>query len=406
MEENNNSQHINDNDNNNIISQTTQNSNIFNIQKICNRCKYAVGVYECSNCPPGNNIFCFECDKNFHSNPNNINHVRKDITPKIINEKKNKEVIENILSKNNDNGEFLNNYVTKLTAIYEEDKANILSENDKIKKSIYINNDLHKNKVNYLMGKMNDIEFENNKNIKLINEKNDIQKHEILFNKESYINHLVNNNRNLEEINSNLKNEVNKRSKIINNHNLVVNNKNNIYEATIKKLKEENDMIKIIYNKKIELFLNRQNIEKNKIKKDYEFIINKLNLNYSASQKNYENFLMKKTEEIKNLKNSQKDEISKLNDNIMNLKSKLDELKTNNENLLNKNRELRAENAVLQENFARTINEFEYRQNQTNENKLKLLESEREFDQVKEYNDKLNRLTHGKFKKFKSKDKI
>ena len=212
--------------------------------------------------------------------------------------------------------------------------------------------------------------------------------------------------RNLEEVNSNLKNEVNKRNKIINDHNIVINNKKDIYEATMKKLKEENDMIKIIYNKKIELIFNRQNIEKNKIKNDYEFIINKLNLNYESSQKNYESFLNKKNEEIKNLKNSQKEEISKLNDNIMNLKIKFDELKNNNEKLLDENRELSAENAVLQENFARIINEFEYRNNQTNENKLKLIDTEREFDKVKEYNDKLNILTRGKFKKFKSKDEI
>ena len=401
-----------------------ENSNIQS-QQLCNRCKVKQGEYFCNECSPFN-IFCSNCDTFIHSLPSKRYHNRELIPQKIIyNETNQNESTlpfsnRSIQSNLNSNSQFisqnptyvyennLNNkndsktYINDIKNIYEGEKEELYNKNFILQKQLNDTQKKYESQILDLKNSLNEIKAKNEMEIKNIIENHEIELKRIVNEKDNQINYLYNHNFELEKANDELVTKVNQYSDLMNKNKFGFGDKMNNYENTIYSLQRDNDNMKDFYDKKINFFSQNFSTEKNQIIKSYEDTLEQLNNNYNDSKEKYNNIIKQRDDEIKDLIKQHRNETDKLIFTISELQKQLEEMRQDQENLMKINSQQKIEIDSLNENLEMAKKEIKFhikekRKIQENSDNFK-----KEFNKVKAENEKMRRLSYGKFQRSKT----
>ena len=401
-----------------------ENSNIQS-QQLCNRCKVKQGEYFCNECSPFN-IFCSNCDTFIHSLPSKRNHQRELIPQKIIyNETNQNESTlpfsnRSIQSNLNSNSQFIsqnptyvyeNNlknkndsktYINDIKNIYEGEKEELYNKNFILQKQLNDTQKKYESQILDLKNSINEIKAKNEMEIKKIIENHETELKRIVNEKDNQINYLYNHNFELEKANDELVTKVNQYSDLMNKNKFGFGNKMNNYENTIYSLQRDNDNMKDFYEKKINFFSQNFSTEKNKIINSYEDTLEQLNNNYNDSKEKYNNIIKQRDDEIKDLIKQHRNETDKLIFTISELQKQLEEMRQDQENLMKINSQQKIEIDSLNENLEMEKKEIKFhvkekRKIQENSDNFK-----KEFNKVKAENEKMRRLSYGKFQRSKT----
>ena len=401
-----------------------ENSNIQS-QQLCNRCKVKQGEYFCNECSPFN-IFCSNCDTFIHSLPSKRYHNRELIPQKIIyNETNQNESTlpfsnRSIQSNLNSNSQFisqnptyvyennLNNkndsktYINDIKNIYEGEKEELYNKNFILQKQLNDTQKKYESQILDLKNSLNEIKAKNEMEIKNLIENHEIELKRIVNEKDNQINYLYNHNFELEKANDELVTKVNQYSDLMNKNKFGFGDKMNNYENTIYSLQRDNDNMKDFYEKKINFFSQNFSTEKNQIIKSYEDTLEQLNNNYNDSKEKYNNIIKQRDDEIKDLIKQHRNETDKLIFTISELQKQLEEMRQDQENLMKINSQQKIEIDSLNENLEMAKKEIKFhikekRKIQENSDNFK-----KEFNKVKAENEKMRRLSYGKFQRSKT----
>ena len=401
-----------------------ENSNIQS-QQLCNRCKVKQGEYFCNECSPFN-IFCSNCDTFIHSLPSKRYHNRELIPQKIIyNETNQNESTlpfsnRSIQSNLNSNSQFisqnptyvyennLNNkndsktYINDIKNIYEGEKEELYNKNFILQKQLNDTQKKYESQILDLKNSLNEIKAKNEMEIKNLIENHEIELKRIVNEKDNQINYLYNHNFELEKANDELVTKVNQYSDLMNKNKFGFGDKMNNYENTIYSLQRDNDNMKDFYDKKINFFSQNFSTEKNQIIKSYEDTLEQLNNNYNDSKEKYNNIIKQRDDEIKDLIKQHRNETDKLIFTISELQKQLEEMRQDQENLMKINSQQKIEIDSLNENLEMAKKEIKFhikekRKIQENSDNFK-----KEFNKVKAENEKMRRLSYGKFQRSKT----
>ena len=401
-----------------------ENSNIQS-QQLCNRCKVKQGEYFCNECSPFN-IFCSNCDTFIHSLPSKRYHNRELIPQKIIyNETNQNESTlpfsnRSIQSNLNSNSQFIsqnptyvyeNNlknkndsktYINDIKNIYEGEKEELYNKNFILQKQLNDTQKKYESQILDLKNSLNEIKAKNEMEIKNIIENHEIELKRIVNEKDNQINYLYNHNFELEKANDELVTKVNQYSDLMNKNKFGFGDKMNNYENTIYSLQRDNDNMKDFYEKKINFFSQNFSTEKNKIINSYEDTLEQLNNNYNDSKEKYNNIIKQRDDEIKDLIKQHRNETDKLIFTISELQKQLEEMRQDQENLMKINSQQKIEIDSLNENLEMAKKEIKFhvkekRKIQENSDNFK-----KEFNKVKAENEKMRRLSYGKFQRSKT----
>lgn len=264
----------------------------------CDICNNNEGEYECQECS-GFKILCEKCDNFIHSMESKSNHNKKRIKQNNninlniqFNFDDNNDIKTNTNTNNNikkKSSPITNNYLEQIKSIYEQDKKLITTENDNLQREINTKESLYKFKINNLQNKLDELKFKNESNLRLMKDNHNMDIKQLITEKDFEINYLMNNNKELEKVNSELKAQLTEKmsgyaSEQSKYKDLLTN-----LEFTYNNLKKENTDIREFYESKINFLTENFNAEKNKLINSYELNIKQLNNDYNESKDKYIN---------------------------------------------------------------------------------------------------------------------
>ena len=404
-----------------------ENTNIQS-QQLCNRCRVKKGEYFCNECNPFN-IFCSNCDTFIHSLPSKRNHQRELIPQKIIyNETNQNESTlpfsnRSIQSNLNSNSQFIsqnptyiyennlnnlnnkndsNEYINDIKKVYEGEKEELYNKNFILQKQLNDTQKKYESQISDLKNTINELNAKNAMETKNLIENHEIELKRIVNEKDNQINYLYNHNFELEKANDELVTKVNKYSELMNKNKVGFNDKMNNYENTIFSLQKDNDDMKDFYEKKINFFTQNFSTEKNKIINSYEDTLEKLNNNYNDSKEKYNNIIKQRDDEIKDLIKQHRNETDKLNFTIFELQKQLEEMRQDQENLMKLNSKQKIEIDSLNENLEMAKKEIKFHVKEKKKMEENNENFKKEFNKVKNENEKMRRLSYGKFQRSKT----
>ena len=410
---------------------------------LCAICNLSKGEYICEQCPI-TKLFCSKCFNEIHKLPYNKNHQKSLVsssqnlqnsqtyisnahtqscryepliytpsekfgkTPqnyfseeKKSNEIKNYSFYNPITDANiNDKND---NYLENIRKIYEIDQYKILSENQQLQKELNITNDNHKREINNLYQSINDLKCKNENDIKILMNTHEFELKQILTEKDRQIDFLTNQNYELENANSELISKLNECNDVITKNKFHYNNKLSDYDSSIFLLEKENRNLKDFYENKIEFFLKQYDEEKNKLIYNYENHIEKNNQQYQEAKNKYEELLKSKNEEISEMEKNHKEEVDRLNENILYLKEQIKKFEETNQELNRKNTDLINENSNISEKYTKAQRDIDFQIKENQKIKAKNQETERKYKETKAYNQYIDRLAGRMFHRSKSK---
>ena len=404
-----------DNTNNVTLLQTTT----------CNRCKVNNGEVTCQECSPFN-VFCSNCDGYVHSLPSKRQHNRVSLqinsVDNLNNENQQKQMMfysvnqsqietlpysnrsvdmNNIgnISQQNQQGK---NYLNEIKQIYEGEKEELRNQNYLLEKSLSNTTNSLNQRIGDLEHSLNETNTKHAMEIKLLIYNHDEEIKRIVSEKDNQINYLYNQNFELQKANDELLTKLNQYADLINQNKLIYGDKIGSYENTICTLNKDLDELKNFYEKKIAFFTSNFSSEKNKIINSYENTIEKLNEGYNDSKNKYLNVINQRDNEIKELIVNHRTEIEDMNNTIEELKSNINMLRDDQEKLMKINAELKAEIGSQGESLERAKKEIRFHIKEKNKIEREIEGLSKNYTQLKVENDKMNRLTHGKFRKTKT----
>lgn len=385
------------------------NNNLFNNENkqinkeinTCDICKNNEGEYECQECSTFK-ILCSNCDNYIHSMESKSSHNRKKIM-------QGNNININIQSKFNDNNDIntnnniqkktspiTNNYLEQIKSIYEQDKKLITTENDNLQRKINTNESLYKYKINNLQNKLDELKFKNESNLRLMKDNHNMDIKQLITEKDFEINYLMNNNKELEKINSELKAQLTEKMSGYASEQSKYKDILTNLEFTYNNLKKEKMDIKEFYESKINFLIENFNAEKNKLINSYELNINQLNNDYNESKDKYINYFNKIDVDIEHNISENKIEIDKLKEKIKNLSTQVDELRDRRDNLIKINNELKFNNNNLNENFERVRKELIHEIKKKKLEEEKVQSTQREFNKAQKENKRISKRAQTK----------
>ena len=297
------------------------------------------------------------------------------------------------------------NYINEIRKIFEGEKEELINKNFLLQKSLNSTSDSLNQRIADLENQISEMNSKNAMEIKLLIENHEADLKRIVAEKDNQINYLYNQNFELEKANDELVHKVNEYADLVNQNKIIYGDKLTNYENTINSLHKDIDDIKNFYEKKISFFTSNFSSEKNKIINSYENTIEKLNIGYKDSKNKYISVINQRDIEIKELIMNHRNDTDKLNSTIAELKATIDSLRDDQEKLMKMNNEQKAEIDTLNESLERSKKEikFHIREKSKIEKDSEVLQ--KDLSQLKVQNEKMHRLTHGKFRRQKSTEK-
>ena len=392
--------------------------------ELCNRCKTKQVEFFCKDCSPFNK-FCSNCDTFIHSLPSKREHQRElihqnyndininDSTLPFSNNSFQSQVNShskyitqnpiyiyenNINSFNENKSQRYNNRINK---IYDEESNDLFKKNLLLQKELNNTHKKYESQILDLKNIINELKNKNSYEIKKLIEEYDNELKRIINEKDNEINYLNTHNFELEKQNNELVNKLNEYSELMNKNTNGLNEKVNDYENTIISLQKDNNNMKDFYEKKLNFFSQNFSSERDKIINSYEDMLEKLNSNNNDSKEKYYNIINERENEIKDLINKHKNETDNLKHVIIELQKQLEEIRLDQENLIQLNEELKNENDILNDYLDMAKKEIKFHIKEKRKIDENCKDYKSEYDKLKYENKKMQRLSHGKFKKNK-----
>ena len=396
------------------------------IDTLCNRCKTAPGNIACQECSPFN-IFCTNCDTYIHSLPSKRQHNRVCLSPNPLSSSpiqkqqlpstsqtaqsqietlpfsstKSLEMTNTLLSPTQSYQQPVNTYINDIKQIYEGEKEELRTQHYLLEKNFSNTSNALTQRIESLEQSLNETNTKHAMEIKLLIDNHDDEIKRIVSEKDNQINYLYNQNFELQKANDELLTKLNQYADVINQNKLIYGDKLGSYQNEICTLNKDLEELKTFYEKKIAFFTANFSSEKNKIINSYENTIEKLNEGYNDSKNKYLTVINQRDNEIKELIVAHRNEVEGLNNTIEELKSNVNMLRDDQEKLMKMNVELKAEIGSQGESFDRAKKEIRFHIKEKNKIEREVEGLSKSYTELKVENDKMNRLTHGKFRKGK-----
>ena len=367
---------------------------------MCEICQNEKGEYNCEECPTFK-ILCQKCDLYIHSMKDKKNHKRENLKSDI---NQNKAILNDNEEKTNNEENCLkkelnpitNNYLEQIREIYDQDKKVAIDENSLIQQKIDLNERIYKQKIDTLQNKLNELEIKNENNLRLEKDNHNMELKQLILEKDNEINYYINNNKELEKINLELKIKLEKEMEEYTENQTKYNDILIGLKFNLNNLQKENIDIKEFYENKINFLIDSFNLEKKKLINSYELNIEQINNEYNLSKEKYINYLGKRNSDIEKVSTENNIEVDKLKGKIKDLEEKVNEIKKRKEELVKINNELKFENNSLKENCERVSKELKFEKERKEIEEKKANETQNNFYKAKKENKRITKIARPK----------
>ena len=392
---------------------------------LCNRCKTAQGNIACQECSPFN-IFCTNCDNYIHALPSKRQHNRVCLSPLQKQQQQQQQLqstsqtvvqtqietlpystTNTLLSPTQSYQQqqqpqpSVNTYINDIKQIYEGEKEELRTQQYLLEKNLSTTSNALTQRISSLEQSLTETNAKHAMEIKLLIDNHDDEIKRIVSDKDTQINYLYNQNFELQKANDELLTKLNQYADVINQNKLIYGDKLGSYQNEICTLNKDLEELKAFYEKKLAFFSANFSSEKNKIISSYENTIEKLNEGYNDSKNKYLTVINQRDNEIKELVVAHRNEVETLNNTIEELKCNINTLRDDQEKLMKMNAELKAEIGSQGESLERAKKEIRFHIKEKNKIEREVEGLSKSYTELKVENDKMNRLTHGKFRKGK-----
>ena len=344
-----------------------------------------------------------EENNNNNFNLKNLNNREFQLSDNLIKniDKNSRNNINEIYDNSDSIGNPTENYINYLKAKFEIQKQILMDEFNEYKRQ----NENEKNKMNvklkYLENRIKEIQDKNNlDNQIIIGQYNDnVQK--LTEDKDEKIKMLTNKNNELNQMNNQLLIQLNSNLDLLNNANINLGIKVKNLEYENNRLKKEKANLKGYYSQKLENHKKNLNDDKNKLINDYENQLKSINDNYENSKQSLNKLIDERNNDIKRLTDNSKSDIERLSNLNTNYKNEIDKLNKEKINLLKQNEEFKIKIEYLNNDLNKKTNESNLLLREKTITDEKVNKLQRQNTNLIDNNEKLNRMSYGRFKKEK-----
>ena len=383
---------------------------IENIPETCLRCKCSIPLIICQDCSPFI-YFCSNCDLHIHSMPTKQRHSRIKIEElkrelQIQNNRKNNVSIDfhNQQIIKNQNHQFnRDNYLNDIKRIYDNEKTDLLNKNYSLENELGETKKIMNDKINELNNQYTDFENKKNEEINQMKEKYEFEINNVIKDKDNRINQLLEKNNELVKYNEDLIKKVNLYVDKINmTRKEDMSNKEEINKEIEQLKQEKNNLIKF-YENKLQFLGNNFSDDKITIISSYEDQIFKMKNDYSDNLSKLEEILKKRDDDINNIIEQYRKEKEDLTTELQSYIQQFDSSEFAYKDMCTKlnNQKIEIDNLKekLDKSYKKYIEEMNQRKKIEKENEILQKKNEELTSSV----DRLNRITHGRFKSMASK---
>ena len=344
-----------------------------------------------------------EENNNNNFNLKNLNNREFQLSDNLIKniDKNSRNNINEIYDNSDSIGNPTENYINYLKAKFEIQKQILMDEFNEYKRQ----NENEKNKMNvklkYLENRIKEIQDKNNlDNQIIIGQYNDnVQK--LTEDKDEKIKMLTNKNNELNQMNNQLLIQLNSNLDLLNNANINLGIKVKNLEYENNRLKKEKANLKGYYSQKLENHKKNLEDDKNKLINDYENQLKSINDNYENSKQSLNKLIDERNNDIKRLTDNSKSDIERLSNLNTNYKNEIDKLNKEKINLLKQNEEFKITIEHLNNDLNKKTNESNLLLREKTITDEKVNKLQRQNTNLIDNNEKLNRMSYGRFKKAK-----
>ena len=344
-----------------------------------------------------------EENNNNNFNLKNLNNREFQLSDNLIKniDKNSRNNINEIYDNSDSIGNPTENYINYLKAKFEIQKQILMDEFNEYKRQ----NENEKNKMNvklkYLENRIKEIQDKNNlDNQIIIGQYNDnVQK--LTEDKDEKIKMLTNKNNELNQMNNQLLIQLNSNLDLLNNANINLGIKVKNLEYENNRLKKEKANLKGYYSQKLENHKKNLEDDKNKLINDYENQLKSINDNYENSKQSLNKLIDERNNDIKRLTDNSKSDIERLSNLNSNYKNEIDKLNEEKINLLKQNEEFKITIEHLNNDLNKKTNESNLLLREKTITDEKVNKLQRQNTNLIDNNEKLNRMSYGRFKKAK-----
>ena len=344
-----------------------------------------------------------EENNNNNFNLKNLNNREFQLSDNLIKniDKNSRNNINEIYDNSDSIGNPTENYINYLKAKFEIQKQILMDEFNEYKSQNENEKKKMNDKVKYLENRIKEIQDKNNlDNQIIIGQYNDnVQK--LTEDKDEKIKMLTNKNNELNQRNNQLLSQLNTNLDLLNNANINLGIKVKNLEYENNRLKKEKANLKGYYSQKLENHKKNLEDDKNKLINDYENQLKSINDNYENSKQSLNKLIDERNNDIKRLTDNSKSDIERLSNLNSNYKNEIDKLNEEKINLLKQNEEFKITIEHLNNDLNKKTNESNLLLREKTITDEKVNKLQRQNTNLIDNNEKLNRMSYGRFKKAK-----
>lgn len=291
------------------------------------------------------------------------------------------------------------NFLKEMNNVYDNDKENLINQLLVYQQELESRRSLIEDQQKIYQNKLKEIENKYKTDYELLQNKYENQTNQLINEKDEQINVLIENNKELMKCNEDLFEKNNNYLDIMNQLKSDLNHKIYILETENTKLKNEKENMIQYYTSKIDFYKQTLVVDKNKISSTYDLIINDMKNKYNQSKSAFQQILNEREKDLEKFLNSHKTEIEQLNKVIDEQKAKNEEMNQEHFKDLKIIQEHKSTIELLKIELEKLKKDYSFVVNERNQFEEKCDFLIKDNNNLKNLNDGLNRVTHGKFLK-------
>ena len=291
------------------------------------------------------------------------------------------------------------NFLKEMNNVYDIDKENLINQLLVYQQELESRRSLIEDQQKIYQNKLKEIENKYKTDYELLQNKYENQTNQLINEKDEQINVLIENNKELMKCNEDLFEKNNNYLDIMNQLKSELNHKIYILETENTKLKNEKENMIQYYTSKIDFYKQTLVVDKNKISSTYDLIMNDMKNKYNQSKSAFQQILNEREKDLEKFLDSHKTEIEQLNKVIDKEKAKNEEMNQEHLKDLKIIQEHKSTIELLKIELEKLKKDYSFVVNERNQFEEKCDFLIKDNNNLKNLNDGLNRVTHGKFLK-------
>ena len=291
------------------------------------------------------------------------------------------------------------NFLKEMNNVYDIDKENLINQLLVYQQELESRRSLIEDQQKIYQNKLKEIENKYKTDYELLQNKYENQTNQLINEKDEQINVLIENNKELMKCNEDLFEKNNNYLDIMNQLKSELNHKIYILETENTKLKNEKENMIQYYTSKIDFYKQTLVVDKNKISSTYDLIMNDMKNKYNQSKSAFQQILNEREKDLEKFLDSHKTEIEQLNKVIDKEKAKNEEMNQEHLKDLKIIQEHKSTIELLKIELEKLKKDYSFVVKERNQFEEKCDFLIKDNNNLKNLNDGLNRVTHGKFLK-------